>query len=379
MDVLANSIAILHKYIDYLLTLCSNDNLRVFVKSSPVKCYIASCVRLTLLMTAHDPPVVIVCPGWQPFLKRPYEERKPDVSTKEHDSTAGLCESTATDNKDDSDCSRNNNSFQEELKPNSPDGITNGKNHEAESGESHIKSGDYTSNTKTFTQEGNIVEIPNVLPSAEMKICAKNDTVNKLADSSENKVESKNNGLKNMECMKMSHEQQNVKNTSLRLADVECIDPSLFEGIFAILSGSETSTAHDNEMSTVAFEHVQSDNGFGTTLNSIEFVNQPSGIKQEENTTKSEKIAHERAKESKTNENAGKIQVTKERPDFDTEKFKEYTSRGPFADYFVWPLMYLHQDGPMLGKGIAQGCKKKMDNVSRKPFVWWKRMPMSQM
>ncbi|XP_052241276.1 uncharacterized protein LOC127851508 isoform X2 [Dreissena polymorpha] len=300
------------KYIDYLLTLCSNDSLTVLVNSAPVKCYIASCVRLTLLMTANDPPVVIECPGWQPFSERPYEERETDVSTKEQESTIGLCELTATLNKDDSDSSMNNNSFQEEIKPNTPDGITIGKNHKGEFvalGESNIKSGDLTSDTKTFAQEGNIVEIPTELPSAEINICAKsNDTVNNLADSSENQVDS-----------------------------------------------------------------------FGTTPNPIEFVNQPSGIKNDENTTQNKKTAHQRAKESKTNENDGNIQLTKERHDFDKDKFKEYTSRGQFVDYFVWPIMYLHRDGPMLAKGIAQGCKKKVEDVSQEPFVWWKRLPTSQM
>ncbi|KAH3737729.1 uncharacterized protein LOC127850673 [Dreissena polymorpha] len=63
-----------------------------------------------------------------------------------------------------------------------------------------------------------------------------------------------------------------------------------------------------------------------------------------------------------------------ERPIFDKDKFKEYTSRGPFVEYFVWPIMYLHQDGPMLGKGIAQGSTIKMDDGSNKLLVSWKKM-----
>ncbi|KAH3737728.1 uncharacterized protein LOC127851702 [Dreissena polymorpha] len=388
------------KYIDYLLTLCSNDNLIVLVKSSKVRCYIASCVRLTLLMTANDPPVVIECPGWQPFSERPYEERKPDVSIREQESTTGLCESTATENKDDSDSLMNNNSFQAEAEPNTPDGILLGEKHEGEiveSGESNINSGDMTIVTNTFAQKRNSVEMPTELPSAEMTIGEKsNDTVNKLTDSSENQVDSKNNRLENMESMKMLNDQQNEHNNSLRWEDDENIPSSLLE---EIPSGSETPTAHDNanEISTVAVEHVQSDNGitvdstlqvggtniesdqdkntyygFGTTPNPIEFVNQPSGIKNQ-------RIVHERPKESKTNENAEKMPMTKERADFDKDKFKEYTSRGPFVDYVVWPIMYLHRDGPMLGKGIAQGCKEKMEDGSCEPFVWWKRLPTTHM
>ncbi|XP_052239916.1 uncharacterized protein LOC127850700 isoform X2 [Dreissena polymorpha] len=64
-----------------------------------------------------------------------------------------------------------------------------------------------------------------------------------------------------------------------------------------------------------------------------------------------------------------------ERPIFDKDKFKEYTSRGPYVDYFVWPIIYLHRDGPMLGKGIAQGSKDKMADGSKTLLVSWKTMP----
>ncbi|XP_053390702.1 uncharacterized protein LOC128553544 isoform X2 [Mercenaria mercenaria] len=40
---------------------------------------------------------------------------------------------------------------------------------------------------------------------------------------------------------------------------------------------------------------------------------------------------------------------------FDTNKFKPYTKSGKLLDYIVWPAVYLHKDGPMLAKGVAQG------------------------
>lgn len=40
---------------------------------------------------------------------------------------------------------------------------------------------------------------------------------------------------------------------------------------------------------------------------------------------------------------------------FDTDKYKYYTNTGKAFDYLVWPVLYLHKDGPVIGKGVAQG------------------------
>ncbi|XP_062576345.1 myosin-9-like [Saccostrea cucullata] len=40
---------------------------------------------------------------------------------------------------------------------------------------------------------------------------------------------------------------------------------------------------------------------------------------------------------------------------FDTDKYRAYTKTGKDYKFLVWPPLYLHKDGPMLGKGIAQG------------------------
>ncbi|XP_053399111.1 uncharacterized protein LOC128556960 isoform X2 [Mercenaria mercenaria] len=57
----------------------------------------------------------------------------------------------------------------------------------------------------------------------------------------------------------------------------------------------------------------------------------------------------------------------RERELFDKDLFKEYTTRGQYLDYVVWPALFLHEDGPMLSKGIAQGSSEKyrdsMENI----------------
>ncbi|XP_053398966.1 chromosome-associated kinesin KIF4-like isoform X2 [Mercenaria mercenaria] len=39
----------------------------------------------------------------------------------------------------------------------------------------------------------------------------------------------------------------------------------------------------------------------------------------------------------------------------DTSVYKPYTKSGRLIDYIVWPALYLHEGGPLLSKGVAQG------------------------
>ncbi|KAK3593598.1 hypothetical protein CHS0354_018694 [Potamilus streckersoni] len=50
---------------------------------------------------------------------------------------------------------------------------------------------------------------------------------------------------------------------------------------------------------------------------------------------------------------------------FDSSKYREYTKKGPYEEFVVWPVLYLYRGGPMLSKGVAQGSKLK-DKISGK-------------
>ncbi|KAL3878474.1 hypothetical protein ACJMK2_030819 [Sinanodonta woodiana] len=45
---------------------------------------------------------------------------------------------------------------------------------------------------------------------------------------------------------------------------------------------------------------------------------------------------------------------------FDSNKHREYTKKGPYEDFVVWPALYLYKGGPMLCRGVAQGANKAM-------------------
>lgn len=46
---------------------------------------------------------------------------------------------------------------------------------------------------------------------------------------------------------------------------------------------------------------------------------------------------------------------TKPSDNFDSDVYKVYTKKGKQIDYVVWPPLFLHKDGPLIGKGVAQG------------------------
>ncbi|KAL3878815.1 hypothetical protein ACJMK2_031143 [Sinanodonta woodiana] len=43
---------------------------------------------------------------------------------------------------------------------------------------------------------------------------------------------------------------------------------------------------------------------------------------------------------------------------FDSNLYENYKQSGSFVDFCVWPLVRLHENGPILTKGIAQGTNK---------------------
>ena len=48
--------------------------------------------------------------------------------------------------------------------------------------------------------------------------------------------------------------------------------------------------------------------------------------------------------------------LDQQKPDnFDLTKYTWYTESGPYVAYIVWPAIFRCENGPMLGRGVAQG------------------------
>ncbi|KAH3881001.1 hypothetical protein DPMN_004924 [Dreissena polymorpha] len=45
---------------------------------------------------------------------------------------------------------------------------------------------------------------------------------------------------------------------------------------------------------------------------------------------------------------------TKEGSQFDANLYKQYTTSGKVVEFVVWPTLFLHNDGPVIAKGVAQ-------------------------
>lgn len=58
------------------------------------------------------------------------------------------------------------------------------------------------------------------------------------------------------------------------------------------------------------------------------------------------------------------------RDPFNKVLFKDYTARGIYTEYVVWPVMFLHKNGPLLGKGVAQGTNEKLAKVNTDVLTW---------
>jgi hypothetical protein len=44
---------------------------------------------------------------------------------------------------------------------------------------------------------------------------------------------------------------------------------------------------------------------------------------------------------------------------FDKNLYKEYLTSGQLVDFVVWPALLLHDNGPIVCKGVAEGKKKQ--------------------
>jgi len=61
-----------------------------------------------------------------------------------------------------------------------------------------------------------------------------------------------------------------------------------------------------------------------------------------------------------------------ERIPLNKAEYKEYTQRGDYVDYVVWPVMYLYDGGSQLAKGVAQGSNERYKAESECLWKWWK-------
>ena len=62
---------------------------------------------------------------------------------------------------------------------------------------------------------------------------------------------------------------------------------------------------------------------------------------------------------------------------FQTDKYKVFTHSGKLVEYIVWPVLYLHQGGGVLCKGVAEGMREKHEEPEDEVIIVTTVMPQS--
>ncbi|XP_052792388.1 uncharacterized protein LOC128226517 isoform X2 [Mya arenaria] len=57
---------------------------------------------------------------------------------------------------------------------------------------------------------------------------------------------------------------------------------------------------------------------------------------------------------------------------YNKDMFKEYTTRGKYFDFCTWPVLFLHENGPILSKGVAQGVNDPDVKDMGKAETWFR-------
>lgn len=70
--------------------------------------------------------------------------------------------------------------------------------------------------------------------------------------------------------------------------------------------------------------------------------------------------------------NTANLTSRKETEKLDHTAFKDYTKTGRYVDFVVWPALYLHEGGPLLCKGVAQGTNQTQQTSQNQDWKWYK-------
>ena len=62
---------------------------------------------------------------------------------------------------------------------------------------------------------------------------------------------------------------------------------------------------------------------------------------------------------------------------FQSEKYKVFINSGKLVDYIVWPVLYLHQGGGVVCKGVAQAMSEKHEEPEDETIIVTTVMPLS--
>lgn len=219
--------------------------------------YIAECIKLCLLMTANDPPLVLECPGW------------PEKSQEKP--TLYAC---------------------------------------------------VTNNTETTSA----VTTDEQLMCNERKSDPEDTDIDRPEDSEGEKGPTDGTALETETDTRQQEEKKYLQSTSGEGQEKEVFSNAAEENTVTVSNSSDFGVATEGQ-TIISGVHPNTD----AVSDSYELT-----------VRRQEMVASDDKRQNKNWR-------------FEKSKFKDYTKRGMYIDFVVWPVMLLHKDGPVLCRGVAQG------------------------
>ncbi|KAH3725126.1 hypothetical protein DPMN_050957 [Dreissena polymorpha] len=359
------------------------------MNSKPLKKYINECIWLCLMMNAFDPPVFMEIPGWKPFKERSGKvasstERGHTYSVDKVEDGSWRCDEHAntvpeqitrkehTIGSDDDEQTRTYQTVSMTCDEKLTQTLTTdnafecGQNKIENSGASHIEligtnvvkrsTGVIASDGRDST-EGKVEKLSSNTGDSSCE--GQEDTDIKV-----DQVEGNTGGIANGR-QKMKETKVNEVDSNAR--DITC---DRQESARTKVVYIENAPKHITNEATNIVETMNGSNSNASTS----LLNKTRGdVNSLIETSVKERHDGETVLEAKSYRHDSSIVESSDidecfearehkvdmavniRPEFDINKYREYTHRGKYVEHYVWPVVYLHQNGALLSRGIAQG------------------------
>ncbi|KAH3737822.1 uncharacterized protein LOC127850501 isoform X1 [Dreissena polymorpha] len=366
----------------------SEDMMNELVNSKPLKKYINECIRLCLMMNACDPPVFIEIPGWKPFKERSGKvasstERGHTYSVDKVEDGSWRCNEHAniepeqitrkehTVGPDDDEQTRTYQTVSMTCDEKLTQTLTTdnafecGQNKIENSGASHIE---LIGTNVVKRSTGGVARDGRDSTESKVEILNSNtgDSSGKGQEDTGIKVDKVESNTRRIANGRQEIIETKVDEVDTNARDITC-DRQESARIKVVYI--ESAPQHITNEATNIVETMNGSNSNASTS----LLNKTRGdVNSLIETSVKGRNDGEPVFEAKSDKHDSSIVESSDidecfearehnvdmdvniRPEFDTNKYREYTHRGKYVEYYVWPVVYLHQNGAALSRGIAQ-------------------------
>ncbi|XP_052229783.1 uncharacterized protein LOC127843924 isoform X3 [Dreissena polymorpha] len=341
----------------------SNKRLTDLINKMKVQSYINKCIKLCLMMNACDPPVFLEIPEWKPLKERGGD--KQESKDTEGVTTNSSIEEIGDGRQDIKDTkSVQKHRSTEEI----GDGGQDIKDNTAVTTHSNMEEieggGQFIKDIKGDTIFRNTDEIEDVGQYIK-------DNKGVTTESKAEEIGGGGKYIKDAKGVTRDNETEPIGGCGQDIKDDKGVTrESITEEMDGdgkyIRDGKGITTDSNTEEIGDRGQYINENKGL-TTNNETETIGGcGQDIKDDKGVTR-DSITEEMGGGGKHIRD-GKVVTTdstdlNKRPVFDQNKFTQFTRGGKYVEYYVWPVVYLHEHGDVLSKGIAQGTDDPITNL----------------